>query len=125
MSQKRKEQGESSKRELIERFFELLLDRKFAEAERTLEEYKASIKRMRGWSMGYLHALNGMMITLKSSGEGDKYALLSQILGKKINLKNCRKAISDHAKNKIHTEYDRGFFAAWLDFLRFTSKKML
>ena len=98
----------------VVRFIQLLKGRRFAEAERVLDRIKESTNSTE-WNSGYIHALEGALLSQKSS---DSYAFLANIdLDDDKNLKKSRKEFLKEYKNKVHQDFDRGFFAAWADFM--------
>ncbi len=94
------------------RFFQLVTSRQFAEAERILERIKQKM-HVSDRNRGYFQALYGILLTMKNS---DRYSFISTIdLTNKKQLKNYRKEFLDHMENRLHDEYDRGYFEAWSD----------
>jgi viroplasmin and RNaseH domain-containing protein len=105
---------------LVTRFFQLLVNRKFAEAERELERIKQKMHKTE-WNRGYFRALYGMMVARKSNN--DQYTFLSKLdFNDKKALQNYRKEFRGHVKSKLHGDFDRGFFAAWANCMRVLSK---
>ena len=103
-----------SRRVFVTRFFQLLTDRRFAEAERILERVKKA--KETEWDRGYFEALQGMILAKKSN---DQYVFLSTVNpNDEDELKRYRREFLKHAKNKLHADYDRGFFSAWADYMR-------
>jgi hypothetical protein len=105
---------------LVTRFFQLLVNRRFAEAERELERIKQKMHKTE-WNRGYFRALYGMLIARKSNN--DDYAVLSKLdLDDKNVLRNYRKEFQGYVKSKLDGDFDRGFFSAWAKFMRVLSK---
>jgi hypothetical protein len=105
---------------LVTRFFQLLVNRKFAEAERELERIKQRMHKTE-WNRGYFRALYGMLIARKSNN--DNYTFLSKLdFNDKKALQNYRKEFRGHVKSRLHRDFDRGFFAAWANCMRVLSK---
>jgi len=105
---------------LVTRFFQLLVNRRFAEAERELESIEQKMHKTE-WNRGYFRALYGMLIARKSNN--DDYAFLSKAdLNDGKVLRNYRKEFQDHVKSKLDGDFDRGFFSAWAKFMRVLSK---
>jgi hypothetical protein len=101
---------------LVTRFFQLLVNRQFSEAERELERLKQKMQKTE-WNRGYFRALYGMFLSRKANG--DSYALFSRMdLKDKSALNGYRREFLEHVKNKLHGEFDRGFFSAWADCMR-------
>jgi hypothetical protein len=103
------------------RFFQLLKGRKFAEAERVLDRIRKKTNETE-WNSGYLHALEGVLLAQKSN---DSYALLTNInFNDEKDLKKSRKEFLKEYKNKIHSDFDRGFFAAWADYMLISVREL-
>ena len=103
----------------VARFFQLVTRRRFAEAERVLERIKLKVQETE-WNRGYFQALNGILLTQKSN---DDYAFLQNLdLNNEGELKKYRREFLKQARNKIHADYDRGFFSAWADYMRVSIK---
>jgi hypothetical protein len=106
---------------MVTRFFQLILNKQFAEAERELERIKQKMHKTE-WNRGYFRALYGMLLVRKSNNN-DSYAFLAKLdLNDKETLQAYRREFLGHVRNKLHGEFDRGFFAAWADFTRVVSK---
>lgn len=102
---------------LVTRFFHLLVNRQFAEAERELERLKQRMHKTE-WNRGYFRALYGMLL-IRRSNNSDAYALFSKLdLSDKKLLQAYRREFLNHVKNRFHGDFDRGFFSAWADCMR-------
>ncbi len=107
-------------RVFVARFFQLVTERKFAEAERILERIKLKVQETE-WNKGYFQALNGILLAQKSND--DQYAFLPNLsFNKEEELRKHRREFLKQSKNKIHADYDRGFFSAWTDYMRVSIK---
>lgn len=105
---------------LVTRFFQLLVNRQFTEAERELERLKQKMQKTE-WNRGYFRALYGMFLSRKANG--DSYALFSKMdLDDKAALQGYRREFLDHVRNRLHGDFDRGFFSAWADCMRVLSR---
>ena len=105
----------------VVRFFQLLKGRRFAEAERVLERIRQKTNETE-WNSGYLHALDGILLAQKSN---DSYSFIKNLnFEDEKALKKNRKEFLKEYKNKIHADYDRGFFAAWADFMLILTKDL-
>jgi hypothetical protein len=108
---------------LVTRFFQLLVNRQFAEAERELERLKQRMHETE-WNRGYSRALHGMLFARKSNSDG--YSFLSKLdLGDKKALLDYRREFLGHRNSKLHADFDRGFFSAWADCMRMLSKTVV
>ena len=105
----------------VVRFFQLLKGRKFAEAERVLERVKENTNSTE-WNSGYIHALDGVLLSQKTN---DSYAYVNNVnFEDEKDLKKSRKEFLKEYKNKIHTDFDRGFFAAWADYMLISTRDL-
>jgi len=106
---------------LVTRYFQLVVNRQFTEAERELERIKQRMHKTE-WNRGYFRALYGMMLARKSNNN-DSYAFFSKLdLNDKTALNSYRREFLDHVKNGLHGDFDRGFFSAWAECMRVLSK---
>jgi hypothetical protein len=105
---------------LVTRFFQLLVNRQFSEAERELERLKQKMQKTE-WNRGYFRALYGMYLSRRNNG--DNYALFSKLdLSDKAALHAYRREFLEHTKNGLHGDFDRGYFSAWSDCMRVLSR---
>ena len=105
---------------LVTRFFQLIANRQFTEAERELERLKQKMQKTE-WNRGYFRALYGIYLARKANG--DSYALISKMdFDNKATLHSYRREFLDHVRNKLHGDFDRGFFSAWADCMRIFSR---
>jgi len=105
---------------LVTRFFQLIANRQFTEAERELERLKQKMQKTE-WNRGYFRALYGIYLARKANG--DSYALISKMdFDNKATLHGYRREFLDHVRNRLHGDFDRGFFSAWADCMRIFSR---
>lgn len=105
---------------LVTRYFQLLVNRQFTEAEREMERLKQKMQKTE-WNRGYFRALYGMYLSRKNNG--DAYALFSKLdLNDKAALHAYRREFMEHVRNGLHGDFDRGFFSAWADCMRVLSR---
>jgi len=101
---------------MVARFFQLVENRQFAEAERELERIRQRMEENE-WNQGYLKALNGILLSTKIND--DQYSFLSKINPKDgKNLKEYRREFLKQVNNRLREDYDKGFFSAWADYMR-------
>lgn len=101
---------------LVTRFFQLIVNRQFTEAERELERMKQKMHKTE-WNRGYFRALYGIFLSRKSNG--DAYAFFPKLdLCDKAALHSYRKEFLAHVGSKLHGDFDRGYFSAWADCMR-------
>ena len=105
---------------LVTRYFQLIVNRQFTEAERELERLKQKMHKTE-YNRGYFRALYGMYLSRKSGN--DNYALFSKLdLSDKAQLHMYRREFFEHTKNGLHGDFDRGYFAAWSDCMRILAR---
>ena len=105
---------------LVTRYFQLLVNRQFTEAERELERLKQKMQKT-DWNRGYFRALYGMYLSRKSNGDG--YSLFSKLdLSDKVALHEYRREFLAHMKNGLHGDFDRGYFSAWSECMRILAR---
>jgi hypothetical protein len=101
---------------LVTRYFQLIVNRQFTEAERELERLKQKMQKTE-YNRGYFRALYGMYLSRKTSN--DNYAFFAKLdLSDKAQLTNYRREFYEHTKNGLHGDFDRGYFSAWSDCMR-------
>jgi len=104
---------------LMTRFFQLVRERKFAEAERVLERIRVRMKNSgkEEFNKGYLDALNGIILSFRSSS--GSYEFFSNLdLTDVQSLKKHYKDFRRNAGSRFQADYDIGYFSALTDFLR-------
>ena len=107
---------------LVTCFFQLVVNRQLTEAERELERIKQKMHKTE-WNRGYFRALYGMFLAKRSNNNNDSYAFFSKLeLSDKTVLHTYRREFLEHVKNRLHGDFDRGFFSAWADCMRVLSK---
>jgi len=105
---------------LVTRYFQLIVNRQFTEAERELERLKQKMQKTE-YNRGYFRALYGMLLSRKSSN--DNYALFSKLdLTDKASLHMYRREFLEHTRNGLHGDFDRGYFSAWSDCMRILAR---
>jgi len=110
---------------LMTRFFQLVSERKFAEAERVLERILARMKKSgkEEFNKGYLDALNGIILSKRSSS--GSYEFFSNLDLNDISaLEKHYRDFKKHARGMFQADYDRGYFSALTDFLRVILKNV-
>jgi bifunctional ADP-heptose synthase (sugar kinase/adenylyltransferase) len=73
------------------------------------------------FNRGYYQALNGILLAQKNND--DRYAFLSNLnLNNKKELHNQRREFLKQSQFPLHADYDKGFFAAWTDYITILTK---
>ncbi len=101
---------------LITRYFQLINNRQFTEAQRELQRIKERITRTE-WNRGYYRALLGMLLAQKHNG--NQYTFLANLnSADKLTLKQHKTELQAKTQSRFVEDYDRGYFTAWTDYLR-------
>jgi hypothetical protein len=102
-------------------FFENLLERKFSDAIKSLEKIRKKNFKSEEFKEGYIHALEGILLSSRSGDERDFYNKPVEL--KEIN--RYKKSFRDLILEGQHTVFDEGYFSAWSDLMhyRFVTEK--
>lgn len=103
-------------REAVAEFISNLLERKFSDAERSLEDVKGRNFSDEEYRAGYLNALEGLLLTVRSGDERD-FLNKNQFTPEKM--KEYRQEFKDFSSSPVRTNWDSGYFAAWSDLMQF------
>jgi hypothetical protein len=104
------------------KFFPLLKKKRWTKAEKLLKKIKQNTD-LDDWIKGYLHALNGMIVALKTShSKPEPYIIrINKLNNKKLQkIKEHFTQFADCLGNK--REFDAAYFQAWEDFTLFLIK---
>jgi len=99
----------------VVRFFQLVTARQLAEAERELQRIKEKIERTE-WNHGYYRALQGMLISKRNNNDQQTFFAAMDTNDKRALL-NFRREFQEKVESRLYTDYDRGFFSAWADYM--------
>lgn len=101
---------------LVAHYVQLLVNRQFTESERELEIVKQKMQKT-DWNRGYWRALFGMYLARKANGDG--YSFFSKLdFSDKTSLHAYKREFAEHVNSKLHGDFDRGYFSAWVDCIR-------
>jgi len=105
---------------LVTRYFQLIANRQFTEAERELDRITQKMQKTE-WNRGFFRALYGIFLSRKTNG--DAYAFFPKlVLSDKAALHAYRREFLEHVGSKLHGDFDRGYFSAWADCMRVLSR---
>lgn len=100
-----------------------ILERRFTEAGRAIDQMESKIKE-EGYSdfaRGFIYALRGIILMYRT---GNQSTFISRLDLNDVNLlRKYYREFSEHAENKLHGDYDRGYFSALAKFIFFALKK--
>ena len=105
------------------RFFQLVTVKQLAEAERELLRIKEKIERTE-WNHGYYKALQGMLISKRSNNDQNTFLATIDPDNKRALL-DFRREFQEKMESRLYTDYDRGFFSAWADYVSVLKKMHL
>ena len=107
-------------RDNIVSFFDNLFERKFTDAEKLLEDIKIGKFPDEEYQQGYINALEGLLLSVRSGDERDFYNRIN-MTEKTPN--EYIEQFKEFRKNPIRTQFDQGFFSAWMDVLQYHLNK--
>lgn len=99
----------------VVRFFQLVTVKQLAEAERELQRIKEKIERTE-WNHGYYKALQGMLISKRNNNDQNTFFATIDPNNKRALL-DFRREFQEKMESRLYTDYDRGFFSAWVDYV--------
>jgi viroplasmin and RNaseH domain-containing protein len=97
------------------RFFQLVTEKQLTEAERELLRIKEKIERTE-WNHGYYKALQGMLVSRRTNSENPTFLTTLEPNNKRALL-DLKKEFQEKVESRLYTDYDRGFFSAWVDYV--------
>lgn len=97
-------------------FFKNLLDRKFSEAEKALKAVKGKRFGSSEFKSGYLNALDGILLSLRSGDERDFFNKASFDTESMLRYK---RDFGEFVREGVRTQFDIGYFSAWSDFIHY------
>ncbi len=103
-------------RKAVAEFIEYLLDRRFTDAERSLDAVRDCSFGDEEYKNGYLQAMEGLLLTVRS---GDERDFLNKNDFTAESLKGYRKEFKGFASSPNRTSWDSGYFAAWADLMQY------
>ena len=102
---------------LSKEYFHLIKNRNFAEADCIFDNIKNSSKKSDRLN-GFLSALEGMRLSIYTN---EKYAFIVQLPTFQNDLQKLKKDFDKKIRNPLSTNFDKGFFAAWLEYIGYYS----
>jgi hypothetical protein len=99
----------------LDKFFQAVMERRIADAEKELDSVRASIPATEV-TKGSVKACEGLLLTAKANS--DRFLYLSKIEKTQKQLKMLRKEFAAQAASTLHTDYDRGYFQALESYMK-------
>lgn len=96
-------------------YFQLLLERRFTDAQRVLEQIRQSLGRSEN-DRGYVRALEGLLLTYTSSDA--RYLYLNRTQMTRKLAEELRKEFRARVGSELQGSYDKGYFRAMADFMQ-------
>lgn len=93
-----------------------MLDRRFTDAEKALDAIKTRKFTDEEFKTGYINALDGLFLSVRSGDERDFY---NRNNFDEKSLKAHRDEFKEFRKTPIRTQFDSGYFAAWSDIMQY------
>ncbi len=103
-------------RESVIFFFQNMLDRRFTDAEKALGAIKERKFTDEEYKTGYINALDGLLLSVRSGDERDFY---NRNNFDHKSLKAYSEEFKEFRKTPIRTQFDSGYFAAWSDIMQY------
>jgi hypothetical protein len=103
-------------KEAVSIFIANVLERKFTEAERTLEDVKTKSFSDDEYRAGYINALEGILLSIRS---GDERDFFNRVEFNKSSMKKYIEDFTSFNSSPIRTNWDLGYFSAWTDLLNY------
>ncbi|MFP3950604.1 MAG: hypothetical protein ACLFVP_00445 [Candidatus Bathyarchaeia archaeon] len=98
------------------RFFKNLIDRRFSDAERSIDAIKEKEFNRAEFKEGYIHALEGTLLSNRSGDDRDFYNKPN--MGKE-DFERYRKEFLEFVKGETRSVFDEGYFSAWADLMHY------
>ena len=105
---------------LVGVYFELLAQRKLSAAGKALNDVRQGVHSNQ-WLRGYVNALEGMLTA--SESKDDRYVLINKVDPMKAG--RLFRDFLHYSRDELQADFDRGFFSAWADYLRYVGKSQL
>jgi len=103
----------SANSDLAAKYLEAVAERRLKDSENEFEQIRTGIGNSE-WNKGYLKALEGLLLTLRSNDS--RYLYLQRIEVEEKSVKKLKEEFKKHSASELHGDYDRGYFAALTDY---------
>jgi len=103
-------------REAVIVFFDAVIERRFSDADKALEEIRNRKNTNPEFHEGYIKALEGILTSARS---GDERDFLNKASTTEEALEGYSKDFRDILQKGRPKPFDTGFFSAWLDLIHY------
>ncbi|MBS7640009.1 MAG: hypothetical protein QW804_03080 [Candidatus Bathyarchaeia archaeon] len=108
---------------LLNNIFQLIMDRRFSEAERNLDEVVAKLgeEGRDEFKRGFIKALKGIILMYRSN---EQESFIRTLDPNNIDsLKRYLEEFTRNSRDMLQGEYDRGYFLALANYIRFMLRR--
>jgi len=105
---------------LSKEYFNSINNRNFAEADRIIDKIKNTSTKSDRLN-GFLSALEGMRLSIYTN---EKYAFIVQLPTVQKDVQKLKKDFNKKIRNPLSTNFDKGFFTAWLEYIEYYAKTL-
>jgi hypothetical protein len=102
----------------IYRIFPLLKKRRWSRAEKVLDNVVDKNEEDE-WIGGYVHALKGMILALKTGHASPQPFLFNLKSYDRQRIEEAKEGFIRLSKKPLNTEFDEGYFKAWTDYSQY------
>lgn len=100
-------------------FFKKLLERKFSDAERSMDSIKEEEFNRFEFKEGYIHALEGALLSNRSEDEREFYNKPDLDVE---DFQRYEKEFREFINKETRSVFDEGYFSAWADLMHYRCK---
>lgn len=104
-------------------FFFLLENRKWKDAEFTINGEGGGLDRGDKYHRGFSDALKGMLTSLKESKSTPEPYISTIMDNSEKRLKELERTFYRVSRGELISDYDRGFYIAWREYIKFLVRK--
>lgn len=109
-----------SNQNIASKYFRTIAERRIKDGEVEFDRVSLSLDDSE-WNKGYLKALEGLLITFRTNNSKLLYLQRKELEDQKMR-KKFKEELKKHSNNELHSDYDRGFFSALMDYFTVTEK---
>lgn len=103
-------------RKAVTDFFKSVMERRFSDAERAMNDVREKRFNDEEFKAGYLNAMDGILLSIRS---GDERDFVNRVTLNAESREVYGRRFGDFLKEGVHAPFDIGFFSAWSDFMRY------